>query len=239
MVQYRFFPGRWIGHIQFVPCHVKVATDDQGRLGCEIFLQEGPQPPQPVELVGVVRRADDLAVGNVGADDLDAADLGRDEPSLRVFCAVVHALPDVLRLDPAQDAYAIERRLAENRSVVARLSDRGVRKCGFLRLQFLEADDVRLGLLEPSQQPLQAGADGVDIPGGDLHGDVGITQWDENPIHFLCILNDSGRSSRFTSHGFCKSCLLFWFHPRLHFQFQARKKVVLGKCFWTPSMKRM
>jgi len=63
-------------------------------------------------------------------------------------------VPDVLRFDPAQDTYAIERRLAENRCVVARLPDRGVRKRGFLRFQLLEADHIRLGLLEPSQQPL-------------------------------------------------------------------------------------
>jgi len=88
-----------------------------------------------------VRRADDLAIGNVGADDLDAADLGGDEPSLRVFRAVVHALPDVLGFDPAQDAYAIERRLATNRCVVACLPERGVRKHGFRHRQDTTAHD--------------------------------------------------------------------------------------------------
>ena len=59
-------------------------------------------------------RADDLAVGDIGTDDLDFADLGRDEPSLRVFYVVIHALLDVLRFDPAQDAHTVERRLAIN-----------------------------------------------------------------------------------------------------------------------------
>ena len=36
MVQDRLFPGRRIGNIQFVPGHVEVAAEDQGRLGREV-----------------------------------------------------------------------------------------------------------------------------------------------------------------------------------------------------------
>ena len=123
MVEDRLFPGCRIGHVQFVPRHVEVAADDQRRLGREVLPQEGPQPPQPVELVGVLGRADDLAVGHVGADDLDFADMGRDEPRLRVFGTITNALADVLRFDPAEDAHAIERLLAEDCRAVACLAD--------------------------------------------------------------------------------------------------------------------
>ena len=89
---------------------------------------------------------------------------------------------DVHGSHPAEDRHAVIGLLAENRRMVAGLLDRLVGE-GFVRgLQFLEAENVRLGLLEPSQQPLQPGSDRVDVPGGDLHGPIllwpshGVTQ---------------------------------------------------------------
>jgi hypothetical protein len=37
------------------------------------------------------------------------------------------------------------------------------------RLQFLQADDIRLRLGKPAQQHLEAAVDAVDVVGGELH----------------------------------------------------------------------
>ena len=53
-------------------------------------------------------------------------------------------------------------------AVTGRL-DVGDRKRLVGALQFLQADDVRLFAVEPFDQARQAGADAVDVVGGELH----------------------------------------------------------------------
>jgi len=53
---------------------------------------------------------------------------------------------------------------------VARPFDLGNRECGIGRLEFLQAGNVRLLLLQPRQQRGQARADAVDVEGGEFDG---------------------------------------------------------------------
>ena len=55
------------------------------------------------------------------------------------------------------------------------------------------------------------------------------------PVHDHRPAIAAGKSARFTSQGCSSSCLALRFFPRLHLPSQARKKLVLGKFFWTPS----
>src|SRR5690242_17131253 len=52
---------------------------------------------------------------------------------------------------------------------VAHVGNRLLGELLLRRLQLLQADRVRLGLLQPAQQHRQAAVDAVDVVGGDLH----------------------------------------------------------------------
>ena len=55
---------------------------------------------------------------------------------------------------------------------VAGLADRRFGKLLLRRLEFLQADDVGLGLGEPAQQHGKAAVDAVDVEGRDPHAEL-------------------------------------------------------------------
>jgi hypothetical protein len=69
-----------------------------------------------------------------------------------------------------EDRDPVPRRLPVPDRAVARLFDLGDRECGIGGLEFLQAGDVRLLLLQPRQQRGQARADAVDVEGGEFDG---------------------------------------------------------------------
>ena len=55
------------------------------------------------------------------------------------------------------------------RDVGAELFERLARKCLVEAFDFLQANDVRLALGEPTPHRLNAGLHGIDVPGRDTH----------------------------------------------------------------------
>ena len=44
------------------------------------------------------------------------------------------------------------------------------RKQGVINLGFLQAEQIRLLVLKPTEHLIQSRANGIHVPGGDLHG---------------------------------------------------------------------
>jgi hypothetical protein len=80
--------------------------------------------------------------------------------------AAVHLVEAQLR----QDGDAVEPLLSQRLDIITQRLDLEPRKPIVLRLDLLQADDVGVGLLQPVQQIVDAGAHAVDVPGHDLHG---------------------------------------------------------------------
>ena len=72
-----------------------------------------------------------------------------------------------------QQGDAVETLLTDDLGLVARRLDLEARKLRLLRLDLLQDDDVRLGVLQPRHQISGPLADRVDVPGRDFHeGDL-------------------------------------------------------------------
>ncbi len=151
---------------------VHVAAHDR-RLGPgrEHVAQRG----QPGELVAVVVRVRGAAVRHVDRDDPDA----RARRGQRARLLMREARPagqssdHVVQPDAREDRHAVPRRLAVCRDGVAASFELGAEELGELvvgELGLLQADDVRLPLVEPRQQPRQPLLDRVDVPRRDAHG---------------------------------------------------------------------
>ncbi len=80
--------------------------------------------------------------------------------------AALHFLRRLAR----DDRDAIPAFLAMPQRVVAGRLDRGDRKFLLRRLEFLQAHDVGLALLEIVQEGVQPAVDTVDVVGGEQHG---------------------------------------------------------------------
>jgi hypothetical protein len=79
--------------------------------------------------------------------------------------AAAHILHRRLR----QQGHAIVGLLAVHLDVVAKRFKGFARELLVDALDFLQAGDVRRGLLEPTQHGFQPGVDRIDVPGGDAH----------------------------------------------------------------------
>lgn len=75
-----------------------------------------------------------------------------------------------MRLGAArEDGDAVPAFLAVPDRAVTGLFQLGMRKFFVRRLQFLKADHVRRGQVEPAQQDRQPAVDAVDVEGANLH----------------------------------------------------------------------
>ena len=85
--------------------------------------------------------------------------------------AVGEAGHHVVEPDPAQDGDAVPAALAVVHRLVAERREGQRREGGVGQLGLLHADDVGLALGQPLLDPLEAGVEGVDVPGREAHGD--------------------------------------------------------------------
>jgi len=69
----------------------------------------------------------------------------------------------------SEDGNTVPTLLAMPDGPVPGVANGGFRKFLLRSLQFLEADDIRRGVLQPSQQIGQAGVDAIDIVGRNFH----------------------------------------------------------------------
>jgi hypothetical protein len=126
---------------------------------------------EPVELEGVLGAVEGLAVGHVDVDDAHALDGRGDHAALGVGLVAVQAPLHVLdrQAEAGADAHAVVALLAEDRALVADLFEGLHGEERVLDLGLLHADHVGRGAGEPGGELFHAGADGVDVPGGDAH----------------------------------------------------------------------
>src|SRR5713226_8657026 len=164
------FPEDGIVNVARFGGDVEIAADDQRLLGLVAPIQVASQPLEPLQLELERRRIHRLPVGSVEADDPDSLNGGGDDSRLAVRGVIPHA-PSHLR----------ERSLRENRNpVVGLLARTNGEVSGRLQLEggifflcafeLLQAENVWLRRSQPGQEPIQPGANGIDVPGGDVHG---------------------------------------------------------------------
>ena len=150
---------------------VEVAGDERGiRAGAEHFLQRR----EPRELVLVVVRVGLTPVRDVYGDDADAAARGRDcaRFGMRKTGSAGQACHHVFETYTREDRDAVPGGLTVSGCFVAPLLELVVEQLGECvvgKLRLLQADHVRLPLVEPWQEPGHALLDRVDVPGGDSH----------------------------------------------------------------------
>jgi hypothetical protein len=152
---------------------VVVAGEDEGFLLVEQIAGVRLEPLHPGQLVGKFLGRDRVAVGQVNGGDAErGARHGDDRLDVARLIgigilrqAAAHVLYWVFR----EQGDAVEAFLAEHGGAVAQIRQRARREALVHRLDFLQAHDVGLAFLEPGGEAVDAGADAVDIPGGDFH----------------------------------------------------------------------
>ena len=161
---------------------VEVAPEHERRARVRRLGQPAGEPVEPGQLGLVEDGVDAPAVGRVEGHDAHAAARGGDHPRLGERLVVARVLGaggaqrraevrhHVRDARAARDGDAVPPALPVMRQGVAgALEDvgRGVR---VPELRLLHQEHVRLGALEPQDDPLQAGLQRVDVPGRDPHG---------------------------------------------------------------------
>ena len=131
---------------------------------------------EPVELAVVELGADLAPVRHVDAHHPDTTAGGREDPGValvRVDVVLVEAGGDVVDADAGQDGDAVPLALPVVHRLVAECREGEVRERVVGELRLLEAQHVGVGVGQPLLDPLLAGLQRVDVPGGDPHpGDV-------------------------------------------------------------------
>jgi hypothetical protein len=114
-----------------------------------------------------------VAVRRIERCDQNTIDGGLDIPALGIF--KISGERDVRNEGLAiarKDGDTIPRILSTPDGAVTCSIDFGLRKLGFSRFQFLEANHVGFGRLEPIKKIAEALVDVVDVEGRDLHSKV-------------------------------------------------------------------
>ena len=147
---------------------VEVAADERrdggGEPGGHLELQAG----HPGEFVGELFGADGIAVGQIDVNDANAVDDGFEETGVAVLLVAGEAGGDGFNGQAGEDGNAVVRLLGDGGGVVAETFKVLGGEIGAFEL--LEEEDVGLVDLEPGGDVVEAGADGVDVPGGDADG---------------------------------------------------------------------
>src|SRR5262245_31262771 len=129
-----------------------------------------PQPLDPVELESEFIAAQFGAVGDINIDDADALYRRRDQSRRGLLVIIGKIVLDTVNIAAGKDRHAVVAFLAEDHRLIADLSKIQERKLVVRAFYFLQAKDVRLILVDPAQYGFQTDIDGIDVPGGDLHG---------------------------------------------------------------------
>ena len=118
----------------------------------------GLEPLEPTQLVVEFRAGRRIAVRQVQAADQDAVDGGLDVAAVGVVrIARQSASREDRRRVPGEDGDAVPAFLSMPDSLVTRLLKLASRKAVVRRFEFLQADDVGLILLQPSQKEGEGG----------------------------------------------------------------------------------
>ena len=130
------------------------------------------QRGEPHELALVEFAGHLTPVRHVDADHAHAVARGRDHVRVAlvgVDVVVVEAGGHVVDPDARQDGHAVPLALAVVHGVVPERGERQVRERLVRELRLLQAEDVGPCVAQPLLDPLLAGLQRVDVPGGDPH----------------------------------------------------------------------
>ena len=149
---------------------VEVAGQNGRRAAVQKAFGVARQPFEPAQLVIEFRARRRIAVRQIEASDDQAADRRFDVAAVRVVGIARQAAAGLHRLGAAgEDRHAVPALLPVPDRAIAGGAERGGRKFLIGRLQLLQADDVRRGLLQPAQQVGEPPVDAVDVVGRDPH----------------------------------------------------------------------
>ena len=133
------------------------------------------QTLEPSHLVVEPRTRLRIAVGQVEAADQDSVHRSLDVARLLILRIAGQRMAGQHRLATLpQDRHAVPCPLTHPDGFIACLAQRCPREAAMLRLQLLQAHDIRFRLVQPGDQVVEASIDVVDVECRDLHrGSVG------------------------------------------------------------------
>lgn len=165
-------PGGGLVAVDVLGDDVEVAADD-GR--DRVVAPKGEladEAVHPIELVGELVRADGVAVGEIDVDDAEAvcptSNEDFKEAGVAVGLVAEEGGADGLDGVARKDGDAVVGLLGDGGALVADGGEDVGREVGAFEL--LEEEEVGLARAEPGGDVVEAGADGIDVPGGDLDG---------------------------------------------------------------------
>ena len=160
---------------------VEVTHHHKGLFQFEPRLNEAVEPIHPGQLIREFFRIHRVTVRQVDiADPHHPASDGKhalDQPRLLVGIIAGQAAMHLIEGDFGKQGDPVPAFLAVGFDIIAQRLDFGARKALVDGLYFLQADDVRPFLFEPTQQQLDPGLDAVDVPGGYAQGHVRQRSW--------------------------------------------------------------
>src|SRR5690606_28980807 len=137
------------------------------------------QPPQPVQLVDVVRVGEPTPAGHVGAPQSHVVDRDAEGAGLERLVGSLLALQEagldregglaIRHREAAREGDAVPLVEAVRDDLVTGLLEGGDGELLRLALDLLHAQHVDVFAHEPVDDSAVSGADGVDVPGGDTH----------------------------------------------------------------------
>ncbi len=150
---------------------VPVARQHHRRLARPQAVRMRQQRFEPGDLIIELGARHRIAVGQVDRSDPHAADIRLQITAMAGIGIVGKAALGLRYLHPlGQDGDAVPALLPMPDRIVAERPDLQLGEALVRGLEFLQADDVGLALLEPFEQARQPRADAVDVVGRDLHG---------------------------------------------------------------------
>ena len=161
---------RGIPDVVIIGDDVVIAGQHHGQAGFQQPSSVDAQPLHPGQFVIELGARLRVAVWKVDARHPHAHHIGFEIAGLFVRLITRQAALHFCGGFAAEDGDAVEALLAVDKAVVARLAQRLDGEILRHHLDFLQAGDVGLGLLQPFQQAWQAGVGAVDVEGGDEHG---------------------------------------------------------------------
>jgi hypothetical protein len=149
---------------------IEVPGQHQRLLVFEKLARMDDEPLQEGELIRIFLRAHGIAVRQIDAGHPHHTVVGRDDcldiARLRVVL-VARQAPRDLERPLGENGDAVECLLSVGLDVVPKLLDLHPRKLLVEALDFLQAKNVGLNVLEVSEEVRQPLADRIDVPGGD------------------------------------------------------------------------
>ncbi len=147
-------PMRNAPDIKLIHCNIEIATQQDVFVRLAGLIEKAPEPLEPIELKRKFIRPKLGAVRDVSVNDAHALDGRGDQTFRRLVVIVIETFLDIFDLVFRKDSDAVVRLLAKECSPVSRIVKGLKREVLINALRLLQANDISLGLLQPSKQLL-------------------------------------------------------------------------------------